>query len=239
MILLREKPVFGRGGDGEAVENWGDGAARRILELLVGNAGLEEIVSLFDGLIDNASDSLLDPGVLKNRVIDLLVEIKLGLKSLCKEDAIYLLRNIDMNGLRRIEKASLLKRRLREIMQELYLAWQKVVRSGSRESRVVEAANFYAQEHYAEEGFSVKKAAHYVGMSSNYFVSMYKELSGQGFWDYVTQIRIRKAMELLCATEETVGSIAREIGYANEYHFSRKFKEITGSTPTQYRKGET
>lgn len=236
VFVFQEKFASGGEQDGEDEQAWNDKTARRIVDLLVRNAGQEEILSFFDGLIDRASEELLDPGLLKNRIIDLLVEIKLSLKSLCREDSLYLLRSIDMNELQRIEKASLLKRRLQEIMQELYLAWQKVVRTGSRESRVVDAANFYAREHYAEEGFSVKKAARYVGMSSNYFVSMYKELAGQGFWDYVTQIRIRKAMELLSATEETVGSIARKIGYANEYHFSRKFKEITGSTPTQYRK---
>ena len=101
---------------------------------------------------------------------------------------------------------------------------------------MVYAANFYAEEHFHEEDFSVKKAASYVGMSGNYFISLYKEVTGQGFWDYVTSLRIRRATELLVTTDDTIGNIARAIGYKNEYHFSRKFKEITGDSPSQYRK---
>ena len=174
--------------------------------------------------------------MLKSKLFDMLVMIKLKLQNTRSEDAFYLLRNISLEELSRIEKVSFLKHRLHEIMKELFWTWTKIIRANSKENKVIYAANFYAEEHFHEEDFSVKKAASYVGMSGNYFISLYKEVTGQGFWDYVTSLRIRRATELLVTTDDTIGNIARAIGYKNEYHFSRKFKEITGNSPSQYRK---
>ena len=204
--------------------------------LLRNNAKEEDITAFFDPYIERAAQNKLAPDLLKSKLFDMLVTIKLKLQNTRSEDAFYLLRNISPEELSRIEKVSFLKHRLHEIMKELFWTWTKIIRANSKENKVIYAANFYAEEHFHEEDFSVKKAASYVGMSGNYFISLYKEVTGQGFWDYVTGLRIRRATELLVTTDDTIGNIARAIGYKNEYHFSRKFKEITGNSPSQYRK---
>lgn len=204
--------------------------------LLRNNAKEEDITAFFDPYIERAAQNKLAPDLLKSKLFDMLVMIKLKLQNTRSEDAFYLLRNISLEELSRIEKVSFLKHRLHEIMKELFWTWTKIIRANSKENKVIYAANFYAEEHFHEEDFSVKKAASYVGMSGNYFISLYKEVTGQGFWDYVTSLRIRRATELLVTTDDTIGNIARAIGYKNEYHFSRKFKEITGNSPSQYRK---
>ncbi len=204
--------------------------------LLRNNAKEEDITAFFDPYIERAAQNKLAPDLLKSKLFDMLVTIKLKLQNTRSEDAFYLLRNISLEELSRIEKVSFLKHRLHEIMKELFWTWTKIIRANSKENKVIYAANFYAEEHFHEEDFSVKKAASYVGMSGNYFISLYKEVTGQGFWDYVTSLRIRRATELLVTTDDTIGNIARAIGYKNEYHFSRKFKEITGDSPSQYRK---
>ncbi len=204
--------------------------------LLRNNAKEEDITAFFDPYIERAAQNKLAPDLLKSKLFDMLVTIKLKLQNTRSEDAFYLLRNISPEELSRIEKVSFLKHRLHEIMKELFWTWTKIIRANSKENKVIYAANFYAEEHFHEEDFSVKKAASYVGMSGNYFISLYKEVTGQGFWDYVTSLRIRRATELLVTTDDTIGNIARAIGYKNEYHFSRKFKEITGNSPSQYRK---
>lgn len=204
--------------------------------LLRNNAKEEDITAFFDPYIERAAQNKLAPDLLKSKLFDMLVMIKLKLQNTRSEDAFYLLRNISPEELSRIEKVSFLKHRLHEIMKELFWTWTKIIRANSKENKVIYAANFYAEEHFHEEDFSVKKAASYVGMSGNYFISLYKEVTGQGFWDYVTSLRIRRATELLVTTDDTIGNIARAIGYKNEYHFSRKFKEITGNSPSQYRK---
>lgn len=218
-------------------ENQKTSSVSAMIDTLLQNRAKEEMITaFFDPYIDLASKENLAPDLLKGWISDMLVTIKLRLQSTRSEDAFYLLRNISLEELSHIEKAVLLKHRLHEIMKELFWTWTNLIRAGGKESKVIYAANFYAEEHFHEEDFSVKKTASYVGMSGNYFISLYKEITGQGFWDYVTGLRIRKAMELLVTTDDTIGNIARSIGYKNEYHFSRKFKEITGDSPSQYRK---
>jgi AraC-like DNA-binding protein len=51
---------------------------------------------------------------------------------------------------------------------------------------------------------------------------------------YVLDIRIRKAKQLLCDTPFSVTAIAEECGFSSVYHFCRVFKEKTGFTPTEY-----
>lgn len=86
--------------------------------------------------------------------------------------------------------------------------------------------------------FAVQEAADFVGLSRNYFVTVYKEYANRGYWDYVTELRIEKASQLLMSTDWPIAYIARYVGYESEYHFSRKFKGIVGVSPSKYRKSE-
>lgn len=101
---------------------------------------------------------------------------------------------------------------------------------------IVFRANAYAELHYKDVTFSVQDVAEYVGISKNYFTSQYKEQAQKGYWEYVTELRMKKAKEYLLTTEETVGNIAGNVGYESEYHFSRKFKEYYGEAPNRFRK---
>ena len=53
---------------------------------------------------------------------------------------------------------------------------------------------------------------------------------------YILDIRIRKAKQLLLDTPLTVTAISESCGFSSVYHFSRAFREKTGMTPTQYAK---
>ena len=59
---------------------------------------------------------------------------------------------------------------------------------------------------------------------------------GIGYWEYVTQLRMEKAQNLLRMTDDTIVLIADKVGYDNEYYFSRKFKAYYGMSPRAYRK---
>ena len=58
------------------------------------------------------------------------------------------------------------------------------------------------------------------------------------FSAYLNQQRIEKACTLLRGTHMTVEEIARSCGYTDAQYFSRVFRQTTGLTPMQYRKGD-
>ncbi len=58
------------------------------------------------------------------------------------------------------------------------------------------------------------------------------------FSDYLNQLRIEAAMNLLKTTEMNINEISEMVGYNSQHYFSRIFKKYTGHVPTEYRKKE-
>lgn len=72
-------------------------------------------------------------------------------------------------------------------------------------------------------------------MTPNYFSSLFKKEIGQSTVNYITNLRISKAKELLEKTDKSVVGIAELIGYNDSNYFFRVFKKNAGVTPQQYR----
>jgi AraC-like DNA-binding protein len=101
---------------------------------------------------------------------------------------------------------------------------------------IVRQAREYARQHYSEVHFSLQDVAAHVGMSKNHFSQVFHKITGQKFWDYVTQLRIEKAKELLKQSNCSNYEICRAIGYESEFYFSKIFKREVGVAAQQYRK---
>ena len=76
----------------------------------------------------------------------------------------------------------------------------------------------------------------YSGLSENSICNLFKKELGITFLDYLYELRLKRAMELLLADNSpTVREIALKIGYSSERQFFRVFKNRTGYTPQQFR----
>ncbi|WP_438433215.1 helix-turn-helix domain-containing protein [Gorillibacterium sp. sgz500922] len=85
------------------------------------------------------------------------------------------------------------------------------------------------------KNISVDTVAEHVQRSSSYLSRIFKEATGMTVNDYLIQLRIKRAMELLQQPSVTMEEICRQIGYANVSYFNKVFKARTGLTPGQYR----
>ena len=103
--------------------------------------------------------------------------------------------------------------------------------------------SFYEQviqnvQAYVDENFrtaTLDKAAECVHLSPSYLSKIYKGYSGQGFQDYLTQVKMNKACEYLRNIEYKNYDVAYCVGYDNPKNFSRSFKKYFGKTPSEYR----
>ena len=86
------------------------------------------------------------------------------------------------------------------------------------------------------EALTLKKVAQQTHLSPTYFSKLFSDVSGSTFWDYLTDIRIKTAKELLLNTELPITAIAFECGFCSFAAFSRAFKRKTGITPSAYRR---
>ena len=94
----------------------------------------------------------------------------------------------------------------------------------------------YIGEHYTENNISVKKLAEMAEMSEVYFRKQFQRLYGMAPLQYIKQLRLNKAIELLESDMYPVHEVAHRVGYASEYYFCREFKRITGLSPLQFKK---
>ncbi|WWR16137.1 helix-turn-helix domain-containing protein [Lachnospiraceae bacterium JLR.KK008] len=111
--------------------------------------------------------------------------------------------------------------------------------SGKREEKsnsVVETAETYIKNNFNKD-ISLDEVSRVVNISPYYFSRIFKEGTGTNFIEYVTNIRIEKAKELLGTTEYSMKEICTMCGYADPNYFSRSFKKRVGVTPTEYKGG--
>lgn len=92
----------------------------------------------------------------------------------------------------------------------------------------------FIEAHYKED-ISIQDLASYCSMNANYASQLFKQRMGFSFVQYLKMLRIAHAQWLLSKTDETIFSIANEVGYNNYFYFAKVFKKETGLTPTEYR----
>lgn len=86
-----------------------------------------------------------------------------------------------------------------------------------------------------EKWWALAEMAEFCGLSENQFRRVFQKETGLTPKLYVDRLKITLAGEMLCNSSRTVSELAEGFGYADSYHFSRRFKEITGLAPEHYR----
>jgi len=104
-------------------------------------------------------------------------------------------------------------------------------------SPLVRRAKQYLQEHYGDSELTLESMADALQASPVYVSRLLKQELGMTFVAYLTQLRMKKAVQLLNGTELSIHEIAERVGYDTQHYFSTAFKKVNGVSPNQYRKG--
>ena len=86
--------------------------------------------------------------------------------------------------------------------------------------------------------WSIEELSKLVNLSPSRFQVVYKNYFGISPIDDLIKARVAAAKNMLCSENLTVYSIAKSLGYNNQFHFIRQFKKQTGLSPTEYRKNQ-
>lgn len=92
----------------------------------------------------------------------------------------------------------------------------------------------YLEDHYHEKT-KIGEIAEFIGISRNYLCICFKDEMGISPHEYLTKLRIDKAIELLEATKTSIQTISNMVGYEDSFTFSRAFKKKMGISPREYR----
>lgn len=117
-----------------------------------------------------------------------------------------------------------------------YSSWEKEIweYTGGLPKYKLRKAIAYIQEHL-DQNLTLAELAAVVQMSSHYFASLFKQSTGLTPHQHVTQCRIERAKHLLRQQELTIVEISQQVGFQNQSHFTRVFRQYTKMTPKAYR----
>ena len=133
------------------------------------------------------------------------------------------------------------------LIGHLYLFIDSFVRSATsgQVSKGNSLRDFYIKEAltYMEQNFqndiSIEDISAFCGLNRSYFGKIFRENTGKSPQDFLISYRMTKATELLKLTNLSVGDIGNAVGYPNQLHFSRAFKNTYGISPRQWRNENT
>ncbi|MEV5025715.1 response regulator [Paenibacillus sp. LPE1-1-1.1] len=168
--------------------------------------------------------------------------------STCFSSMSFIIQELSKSGVRLSERA-LDKRELQQLLAsfetfdwmstEIIGLFEKTYSemdsdSGNKDKIVLAKIKQYIDEHYSEE-ITLESMASMAFMNPYYFSSFFKKHTKQNFKQYVTEVRMRHAADMLCLTDLMVYEIADKVGYNNARHFSDMFKKMYGKLPIEYR----
>ncbi|MZQ85813.1 AraC family transcriptional regulator [Paenibacillus sp. 5J-6] len=91
----------------------------------------------------------------------------------------------------------------------------------------------YMQDAYHTD-INLDKLAEIAGMHPAYYSQRFKQKMNKSPIEFLTQVRMNKAKEILLVSTPQIRDLSGRVGYRDEFYFSRRFKENSGYAPTQY-----
>jgi two-component system response regulator YesN len=126
-----------------------------------------------------------------------------------------------------------------EVLQGLPEAYEalsaELARRGAHGALVARAQQ-YIDAHYVDPDLSLEEASSSAGISPGYLSRLLKLETGFSFVEYLTRVRINKAMQMMNDPAVKVYEVAEAVGYQSQHYFSRAFKRVFGRPPVEYRK---
>ncbi|OWR31520.1 AraC family transcriptional regulator [Saccharibacillus sp. O23] len=100
--------------------------------------------------------------------------------------------------------------------------------------KLLQRTKTFIDEHYREP-LKLDELADMAGLSRNYYVGQFKKRYGKSVVEYMTDLRIRRAKRLMAGGSDLkLREVAQQVGYSDEFYFSRRFKQETGIAPSAY-----
>jgi YesN/AraC family two-component response regulator len=100
--------------------------------------------------------------------------------------------------------------------------------------QLVHETERYINTHFYED-ISLNAIAERNHVDLKHLSKVFKSIVGSPFSEYLMEVRLKRAVELLSTTDMEIQEIARSVGYADHQYFHRLFKKKMNMTPNQYR----
>ena len=103
-------------------------------------------------------------------------------------------------------------------------------------SSMIRKACEYIHSHYADYEISAEQISSLLGITVPYFSKLFSETMKTTYTNYITELRLNKAKELIAGSRMSITEICGRVGISNSSYFITLFKKTYGLSPNQYRK---
>lgn len=208
---------------------------RPAVENYLRSGAKEDFDEFFNTYIRSLGESALTSYLIKNYI---LVDVVLATVKLVNElggDIDQVVPELDS-----IETALASIKTVEQLRQQVFRILASTLAFRDRHTsshylNTIQQAKDYIDHHYMEAELSLNEVAAQVSLSSSHFSVVFSKEAARTFKEYLTDIRIQKAKELLRTTALRSADISYQVGYSDPHYFSHVFHKITGMSPNEFR----
>lgn len=120
--------------------------------------------------------------------------------------------------------------------REAYRVLLEQLKERSECTPIVILIRNYMEENFCDPELSLQETAEKIHISPSYLSKALKREIGLSFVDFLTQLRIQKAIQLMKDPCRKIHEVAEKVGYSDQHYFSTAFKKVLGLSPAEYRR---
>lgn len=208
---------------------------RTMLEKFLNNGAKDEIDEFVDVYINELPEENLKSVLMRQYII---MDAYIVMMSFCEkiegiEGEMQAQSEELKNSMKTIQTLEEIKNYIRMLLKKIIGVRDTI--SGRRYSDIIEIAKDQIRKTYMSDEISLNTIAAEVGMSPSYFSSIFSKEMGKTFVEYLTEIRMDRAKELLMCSSMKTSEIGYEVGYKDPHYFSYIFKKTQNCTPKEFR----
>ena len=208
---------------------------RTMLEKFLNNGAEDEIDEFVDVYINELPEENLKSVLMRQYII---MDAYIVMMSFCEkfegiEGEMQAQSEELKNSMKTIQTLEENKNYIRMLLKKIIGVRDTI--SGRRYSDIIEIAKDQIRKTYMSDEISLNTIAAEVGMSPSYFSSIFSKEMGKTFVEYLTEIRMDRAKELLMCSSMKTSEIGYEVGYKDPHYFSYIFKKTQNCTPKEFR----
>lgn len=175
-------------------------------------------------------------GYVKSFLLSIITSINGIRLSLQSADGSRINEGKDMTGLYQLADKCQDVLELYGLLENIAVALSLIINNYNSRSMklVLKKAVEYINSHFSQQ-INLNEVAEHTYVSTYYISRLFKRETGKNFVDYITELRIEKAKELLKEGRYKTYEIAEMVGIPDSHYFSRLFKKYAGLTPTEYK----
>ena len=207
---------------------------RTMLEKFLNNGVEDEIDEFVDVYINELPEENLKSVLMRQYII---MDAYIVMMSFCEkiegiEGEMQAQSEELKNSMKTIQTVEEIKNYIRMLLKKIIGVRDTI--SGRRYSDIIEIAKDQIRKTYMSDEISLNTIAAEVGMSPSYFSSIFSKEMGKTFVEYLTEIRMDRAKELLMCSSMKTSEIGYEVGYKDPHYFSYIFKKTQNCTPKEF-----